>query len=815
MSKSEFAAILTPTATQRAFWIFSGDDYRNDAAVLVVNFAVDLPFDHELINSAWKRTISQHDMLRASINPDKSDEPLLVIRVQSPQNVTVLTDSTAPVADVNLAKAPTHKLYCRHDGNRINFVWHCHHALLDGWSAHLVLNDLVRNYSQLLNPQAANDKDDSTKLSYINAHRLLLKLDITSSQNYWEEYLQGFKQPALLTHAASSKGVRRVSTATILQQNAAQELNALCKASGVTTACVIQMLWSYIISILCLRDDVVIGTAVSGRPPAIPNIETVAGCFATVAPARVHFDRNLTIKATLQKLQIKLFEAAEHQFIGLQSIIAELDNDCNPRLFDSLLVVESFPETTSFAGIPAKNGDRSAISNYQSDVVSSYPLTVTISPATDWTIRCDFQDNQFNIEWIESLQHTFCGLLETVIENWQAPLSSIDKTVESILTEHPNPIALQAGNSHGVLKEQVFDTLEGPVNDVELEMIALWEEVLHLRPVSMDARFFDIGGTSLHAVTLIERVSKALNYRIPASLFLGNPTPRACAAFLLRAEESPAPMKSLVPLNKAARENSREPGLYCLHSGGGHAMFYREFAQRLPGQTPCFALQPRGIDGREAPDTSVKEMASHYLAEIKSQNPDGPYHLLCYCLSGALVLEMAHQLKKQGLQAGHLIIVDAPSPVPAAHPVAKLGWSAYLIYELVIQRRWDMLQSALKHRVEKKKLASASEPGQHKALSGVQQACKQGFTDYRAKPTDLPVTFLQNTGALSQAIYMRNWPKLTPNANIISIDGDHRFLFDLPEATNTAKIIGSIISSPCHAPETSGVNLNNNPMIEA
>ena len=235
MSKSEFAAILTPTATQRAFWIFSGDDYRNDAAVLVVNFAVDLPFDHELINSAWTRTISQHDMLRASINPDKSDEPLLVIRVQSPQNVTVLTDSTAPMADINLAKAPTHKLYCRHDGNRISFVWHCHHALLDGWSAHLVLNDLVRNYSQLLNPQAANDKDDSTKLSYINAHRLLLKLDITSSQNYWEEYLQGFKQPALLTHAASSKGVRRVSTATILQQNAAQELNALCKASGVTT----------------------------------------------------------------------------------------------------------------------------------------------------------------------------------------------------------------------------------------------------------------------------------------------------------------------------------------------------------------------------------------------------------------------------------------------------------------------------------------------------------------------------------------------------------------------------------------------------
>lgn len=805
MGKSEIAAILTPTATQRAFWIFSGDDYRNDAAVLVVYFAVDLPFDKEQINSAWTKTISQHDMLRASINPDKSDEPLLVIRYQSTQDVTVLTDSTAPTAEINLAKAPTHKLYCRHDGNRINFVWHCHHALLDGWSAHLVLNDLVRNYSQLLNPHAANDTDDSTKLSYINAHRHLLKLDITTSQNYWKEYLQGFKQPALLTHAAStsSKVVRHVSTATILQQNAAQELNALCKTSGVTTACVIQMLWSYIISKLCIRDDVVIGTSVSGRPPAIPNIETVAGCFTTVAPVRVHFDSNLTIKDTLQKLQVELFEAAEHQFIGLQSIISELDNDCNPRLFDSLLVVESFPETKN----PVNTGDSPAITNYQSDVVSSYPLTITVSPANDWSMRCDFQDTQFNTEWIESLQHTFCELLETLIENWQSPLSSIEKTVASNLAEHPNPIALQAGNSHGVLKEQVFETLEGPVNDVELEMVALWEEVLHLRPVSMDARFFDIGGTSLHAVTLIERVSKTLNYRIPASLFLGNPTPRDCATLLSSAEASPAPVKSLVPLNKAARENSREPGLYCLHSGGGHAMFYREFAQRLPQQTPCFALQPRGLDGREAPDKSVKEMAAHYLDEIKTQNPDGPYHLLCYCLSGALILEMAHQLKKQGLQAGHLIIVDAPSPVPAAHPFAKLGWNAYLTYELVIQRRWDMLQNALTHRAAKKKLATAPEPGEHKALSLVQQACKKGFIDYRARPTDLPVTFIQNTGAQSQTIYMRNWPNLTPNANTISIDGDHRFLFDLPQATNTAKIVGSIISKPCREPETAGINL--------
>ncbi len=796
MSKSEIAAILTPTSTQRAFWIFSGEDYRNDAAVLVVRFSVDLPFDQELLNVAWQKTISQHDMLRASINPDKSNEPLLVIRFQSPQSVTVLPDGEAPVAEINLAKTPTHQLYCHHDGAGTNFIWHCHHALLDGWSAQLVLGDLAENYVDLKNSQAANDRKATKRLSYIKAHRLLLNLDITSSKSYWKTCLKGFKQPALLTHAAStsSKGIRNLATKIVLQQPVAQKLNALCKASGVTTASVIQTLWAYIIGKLCTCDDVVIGTAVSGRPPAIPNIETVAGCFATVAPTRVHFDMSITIEEAIQRLQLSLFEAAEHQFIGLQPIIAERDDDCNPRLFDSLLVIESFSETKTLANA----GESSIISNYQSDVVSSYPLTVTVSPVADWTMRCDFLDAQFDADWIESLQNAFSTLLSTLIEHWQSPLSRIDKPAASILPEHPNPNVLEAGNSHDMIREQVFDTLEGPANDVELEMVALWEEVLHLRPVSMDARFFDIGGTSLHAVTLIERVSKTLNYRIPASHFLGNPTPRTCTDLLLNSTNKAAPVKCLVPLNNAARGNTSEPALYCLHSAGGHAMFYREFAQRLPQQMPCFALQPKGLDGREAPHHSVEDMARHYIAEIKARNSNGPYHLLCYCMSGALILEMAQQLEAQGLQVGHLVIVDAPSPIPAAHPTANLGWNAYLLYEMTMQRRWDMMLHALNKRHRKSKLSTESAQGQHKTLSLVQQACRQGFINYRARPIDLPVTFLQNTGTQSQAIYMRNWPKLTPNAKFISIDGDHRFLFDLPHATSTAQVIGSIITSPLH-----------------
>ena len=70
--------ILQPSALQRAFWIYAGAG-SGDPAILTVRFTVSGPVEDELLQLAWNATISQHEMLRATINKDKSNEPLLAV----------------------------------------------------------------------------------------------------------------------------------------------------------------------------------------------------------------------------------------------------------------------------------------------------------------------------------------------------------------------------------------------------------------------------------------------------------------------------------------------------------------------------------------------------------------------------------------------------------------------------------------------------------------------------------------------------------------------------------------------------------------
>ncbi len=59
--------------------------------------------------------------------------------------------------------------------------------------------------------------------------------------------------------------------------------------------------------------------------------------------------------------------------------------------------------------------------------------------------------------------------------------------------------------------------------------------------------------------------------------------------------------------------------------------------------------------------TSVPEMASHYIAQIRSVRPNGPYIVLGSCTGGLIAYEMAQQLIKHG-EVVTLVVMDTWHP---------------------------------------------------------------------------------------------------------------------------------------------------------
>ncbi|MCL9797483.1 condensation domain-containing protein, partial [Frankia sp. AgKG'84/4] len=88
------------------------------------------------------------------------------------------------------------------------------------------------------------------------------------------------------------------------------------------------------------RDDVVFGTAVSGRPPRLSGAATMIGLFVTTVPVRATLRARDTFAEVAARVQAAQGALYDHHHLGLAEIQALAGGG---DLFDTLLVLESYP----------------------------------------------------------------------------------------------------------------------------------------------------------------------------------------------------------------------------------------------------------------------------------------------------------------------------------------------------------------------------------------------------------------------------------------------------------------------------------------
>ncbi|TXL89768.1 non-ribosomal peptide synthetase [Streptomyces sp. IB2014 016-6] len=117
----------------------------------------------------------------------------------------------------------------------------------------------------------------------------------------------------------------------------------------------------------------------------------------------------------------------------------------------------------------------------------------------------------------------------------------------------------------------------------------------------------------------------------------------------------------LLPL----REEGGRPPLFCVHPAAGIAWSYAGLSGPLGSDQPLYGLQARGLDGSQVLPGSVAEMAADYVAQLRTVQPAGPYHLLGWSFGGIVAHEMAVQLQRAGEEIGLLAVLDSIPATPA------------------------------------------------------------------------------------------------------------------------------------------------------
>ena len=195
------------------------------------------------------------------------------------------------------------------------------------------------------------------------------------------------------------------------------------------------------------------------------------------------------------------------------------------------------------------------------------------------------------------------------------------------------------------------DTLS--MDELECQLIRIWEDVLGKRGIGVRDSFWDLGGHSFIALRMARRIEKILRKSLPIATLLQVSTIEGLAQLLRDSGWSPM-WTSLV----AIQPRGSKPPFFCVHGIGGMIMSFRDLARHLGADQPVYGLQAQGVDGDRPVYNRVEEMAAHYLLEIRTIQPHGPYYLAGLSFGGWVAYEMAQGLRAQGEEVGFLGLFD-------------------------------------------------------------------------------------------------------------------------------------------------------------
>jgi aspartate racemase len=319
-----------------------------------------------------------------------------------------------------------------------------------------------------------------------------------------------------------------------------------------------------------------------------------------------------------------------------------------------------------------------------------------------------------------------------------------------------------------------------PRDEVERQLVELWGEVLGRPSVGIYDNFFDLGGYSLLATRLFALVEASTGQRIPVSTLFHAPT-IAELAVVLRERDSTEALSSLVPIQP---EGAQPPFFYV----APYMISVLQFANlgvELGRDQPLYGIQPQGLDGRRPVHTRIEDMASAYIREIKTVQPEGPYRIGGHCSGAWVAFEMARQLEAAGESLDTVLLVDQGPP-----GVDRLiEWRRYLLGRLRFYFRDGRLRHALAwqakiglHRLRLRRLWNpASE-----YVAEVRQHHRAAYLAYEGGTvgSDLVLVRSEESLALSDKDWYTEWEhRTTGRFHETRAIGTHANLLERPYVT--------------------------------
>ncbi|WP_288349459.1 amino acid adenylation domain-containing protein [uncultured Thalassospira sp.] len=231
------------------------------------------------------------------------------------------------------------------------------------------------------------------------------------------------------------------------------------------------------------------------------------------------------------------------------------------------------------------------------------------------------------------------------------PLSPNGKILRTALPEPENAISSPTES-------------EGPRTIWEKTLQTVWESVLGTNQFGIDHDFFALGGNSLQAAKIVNRI----NQEFTLVEFMRYSTIRQQAKVLGSSDRRRRSLSFQFPRNVPQQKQ-----LICVPYAGGSPIIFRGIAENLPDyvgiSVPCMP----SLEDCKAQSLTLEKIAEMYLEEMNFfSDSDQPIAVYGHCAGTVLATEIAQQLQRAGRQVEVLFLAAAmppgiPSPFSMPH----------------------------------------------------------------------------------------------------------------------------------------------------
>jgi amino acid adenylation domain-containing protein len=194
----------------------------------------------------------------------------------------------------------------------------------------------------------------------------------------------------------------------------------------------------------------------------------------------------------------------------------------------------------------------------------------------------------------------------------------------------------------------------------QMFIVQIWQELLNIRPIGVRDHFFELGGDSLLAVSMLAHVERQCGRIISPATFAAAPTIEALTEALVRDEAD----TGFRPLTVLEGHGAGTPFVFLHGDYFGGGFYCQSLARVLVDDRPFIALQPHGLGAEPIPST-IEAMAADRLEVLRAAQPRGPYLLGGYCNGALVAFEMARRLVALGEKVQFLLLI-APTTAKLA-----------------------------------------------------------------------------------------------------------------------------------------------------